>query len=351
MTTRTNTNDGTRPRPPRAASKVLQDLERLIRGGEMSALSALPTGFQPLDRFLGGGLRSGDLILIGGAQSVGKTTLALQVARNLAASARAACAYVCYEHEEMHLLQRLIALEAYLSRADARTDPISLGELRELLAGEARPGRRVEDGSIESLARQAGVGEALARVREYGGRLLLLKASGVEDDLGALREVIRALKTKSGTGLVVFVDYLQKMPVFPTPVDELDGITRVTNGLKDLALSEAVPIVAIVAADREGLRAHRLRMHHLRGSAALSYEADVVLILNNKYRVVTKKSITYNPHQAQDFRRWVVCTIEKNRSGPDLVDLEFRAAFASAAFDPVGQVVADTLIEERIEDE
>src|SRR5262249_20327094 len=134
-------------------------------------------------------------------------------------------------------------------------------------------------------------------------------------------------------------------------VDELDGITRVTNGLKDLALAEAVPVVAIVAGDREGLRAQRLRLHHLWGSAALSYEADLALILNNKYRVVSKNSITYNYHQAQEYRAWVVCTIEKNRAGPDLVDLEFRAAFASAAFDPVGRVVSDDLIEERIADE
>jgi replicative DNA helicase len=124
----------------------------------------------------------------------------------------------------------------------------------------------------------------------------------------------------------------------------------VANDLKDLALAEDVPIVAVVAADREGLRAQRVRMHHLRGSSALAYESDVTLILNNKYRIVAKKSITFNSFQAQEFRNWVVCTLEKNRSGLDLIDLEFRAYFGHAAFDPAGNVVAETLVDERIEE-
>jgi replicative DNA helicase len=81
------------------------------------------------------------------------------------------------------------------------------------------------------------------------------------------------------------------------------------------------------------------------------YESDVVLILNNKYRIVAKHSITYNVHRAQDFKNLMVCTIEKNRAGRDLVDLEFRAHFAYAAVDSMGGAVAEQLIDERIDEE
>jgi replicative DNA helicase len=106
----------------------------------------------------------------------------------------------------------------------------------------------------------------------------------------------------------------------------------------------------VVAADHEGLRTQRLRLHHLRGSTSIAYEADVTLLLNNKYRIIAKKSITYNVHQAQGFKDWIVCSLEKNRSGRDQIDLEFRAVFANAAFDPVGNVVSETLIDERIDE-
>ena len=64
-------------------------------------------------------------------------------------------------------------------------------------------------------------------------------------------------------------------------------------------------MVAIVAADKEGLKASRLRNFHLRGSSAINYEADIILILNEKYHIVAKVNIEFNPYQAQRFRDWV----------------------------------------------
>ncbi len=84
-------------------------------------------------------------------------------------------------------------------------------------------------------------------------------------------------------------------------------------------------MISIVAADKEGLKASRLRNFHLRGSSAINYEADVILILNEKYHIVAKVNIEFNPYQAQRFRDWVIVSVEKNRGGQDNVDLEFEA--------------------------
>jgi replicative DNA helicase len=336
---------------PSSATEVLWDLDQVVRRGEASALAPLPAGFLPLDRYLDGGLRSGDLILVGGAPGVGKTTLTLQMARNLVAQSTASCAYVCYEHPATFLLQRLLTLEAFLAMGNRGADALTLGELRQLLVVIGRqPSEQSDRGIGEVLGGQIGAAAALAKLQTYGDRLCLTKASGYDTDVNALRRIIRALKEKHGPRVVVFVDYLQKIPVFPAVADENDRTTQVVNDLKDLALAEEVPIVAVVAADREGLSAQRLRMHHFRGSSALAYEADVTLILNNKYRIVAKKSIAFNSHQAQEFRQWVVCTLEKNRSGLDAIDLEFRAHFAHAAFDPTGRLVVETLIDDRVEE-
>jgi len=89
------------------------------------------------------------------------------------------------------------------------------------------------------------------------------------------------------------------------PVEEAERTTTVVEGLKDLAIDASVPVLAIVAADKIGLETgRRMRVNHLRGSSALAYEADVVLILNSKYDIVARHHLTYDLHNAERFREW-----------------------------------------------
>ena len=159
------------------------------------------------------------------------------------------------------------------------------------------------------------------------------------------------LQHRAATGerpLVVVVDYLQKVPQIPEPDLETEKVTFVVSGLKDIALTCHVPLIAIVAADKEGLKASRLRNFHLRGSSAINYEADAILILNEKYQIVAKVNIEFNPYQAQRFRDWIIATLEKNRSGLDSIDLEYEKHFEFSCFDPAGRPVQEKLIEERL---
>ena len=67
---------------PRTAIDVLNDIRTKVATGELADYEPVPLGMAPLDRMLGGGLRPGELMLIGGAQGTGKTTLALQMAQH-----------------------------------------------------------------------------------------------------------------------------------------------------------------------------------------------------------------------------------------------------------------------------
>jgi replicative DNA helicase len=89
-------------------------------------------------------------------------------------------------------------------------------------------------------------------------------------------------------------------------------------------------------------------VHHLRGSSALAYEADVVLLLNDKYDVVARHHLVYDVGNAERFRDWAVLTIEKNRTGLDRIDLEFRKRFDQGRFEALGQSVTEQLIDERV---
>ena len=90
---------------------LLMSADARLRGGDRIGASIWPTGFDPLDGHLGGGLRGGELTLIGGPQGLGKTTMALQMVRNAVAAGRSAIVF-SYEHEARTLMERLIALEA-----------------------------------------------------------------------------------------------------------------------------------------------------------------------------------------------------------------------------------------------
>jgi replicative DNA helicase len=333
---------------PRSATEVLAALEVKVGTGEVLRSRPVPLGFPAIDRALGGGLRPGELLLLGGAQGTGKTTLALQMARNVAASGQAAALYVCFEHDEEYLLHRLLAAESVLPHLPETGAGVRLLDVRKEIVSAAAGG----PGLAASLITNPRLRPAVERVAGYGPFLFLMRGSPADTVIGELDTLVRGFRAANPEGaLVVFIDYLQKVPVLPEPPSEAEKVTRIVNGLKDIALANDVPFVSIVAADKDGLKAARLRHHHLRGSSALDYEADVILILNEKYSIVSKTAIEYNPHQAQRFRDWVVLSVEKNRAGANRVDLELEKLFAWSCFMPDARPVQEKLIEERLYNE
>ena len=103
-------------------------------------------------------------------------------------------------------------------------------------------------------------------------------------------------------------------------------------------------VVAIVAADSEGVRAQRLRLGHFLSTPAVVYEADIVMIMNEEYNILDQHHIAYNPHNADQMRQNVVLSLEKNRAGSDLVDLEFRKQLQFCCFRPDARRVKESLI-------
>jgi len=91
-----------------------------------------------------------------------------------------------------------------------------------------------------------------------------------------------------------------------------------------------------------------MRLADLRGSSALQYEADVGLILNNKYAILSREHMVYNPGGADAMRGWVVMSIEKNRSGRNAVDMEFALDAPHFRIVPAGDFVRDRLVDEKI---
>jgi len=322
-------------------AEVLTETDAKLRLGHTAGARVWPTGFDALDVALTGGFRSGELVLIGGPQGLGKTAMALQMLRNTVAANRSAILF-SYEHDAHGLLERLLAIEA---GAIAGTDAVSLTKIRAGFEARHSATHSIE----ERFAETVGGAEAVRALQGYGDRLHLHTSSGMHTTLDEIRRAVRDVTERDGRAPLVLVDYLQKVPVPGGPPSEDERVSVVVEQLKDLALEVGAPVVAIVAAEKGSLQAgKRMRVHDLRGSSALAYEADVVLLLNDKYDVVAKHHLVYHLGNAERFRHWVVMTIEKNRNGADHLELEFQKRFEQGRFEPEGRVVEEQLIEERV---
>ena len=338
---------------PRTLSQVLKEVDEMVVQGELDEYLPLPTGFDQIDRITGGGLRKTELVLLGGPQGIGKTITALQMARNLALNESTYAFYISYEHSEVHLLNRLLCLESVNGGlADRGTTGLRLKDLHNIVVSQRAREWVRHDGNIglnQILAQHPKTTKSLETINRYADRLILMKASPAVTTLNSIRDMVRQMVEVTDGKVVLFIDYLQKVAIHPErATDEGEKVTIVVEGLKDIAMTFNIPVLAIVAADREGLKSKRLHLYHLRGSSALDYECDIAIIMNNKFHILSKDHVAFNPYKSESFRDWVVFTIEKNRAGRAMIDVEFQLKAQHFCFVPKGNLVEQKLIDEKI---
>jgi replicative DNA helicase len=294
---------------------------------------SVPTGFGVLDQALEGGLRTGDLTVVGGTPGVGKTTLVLQMARNIAMAGKRVV-FACYDHDETSLLTRLLMLElGDLTEGSIESASRTRARVRAVARGETTLG--------EELSGNLLLRAAHGRLQAYGDRLWLQSASRTTTGLEELSTAARQV----GSGGTLFVDYMQKVPSVDSASEDV-RIDHVAAALKEIALEHNVAVVAVVVGDQIGLSVRRIRIQHMRGASGVAYESDVILMLNEKYLAVSKRHSAFDAVAAESFKRRIVVSVDKNRHGPGGIDLEFRKEFLHFRFDPDGGYVDEQLIDD-----
>lgn len=232
------------------------------------------TGFEALDRALGGGLRDGELALLAGPPGVGKSVLCLQWARHLARRGGRAVV-LCYDLPPGALVARLLGLELR-EHTEARGD-VAPDELEELMARL----RDLDSGALhvsEAVASHPMLVAAEAALAEYGDRLVFLGGGLRRGEAADLATVLAA--AGSAVPTTVFVDYLDRMPAARTPHD--DAIELAVADLKDLALDRQVAVVAVATVEVPAFRSGLLGLHHLGRARMPAYEADLVLGMTDR---------------------------------------------------------------------
>jgi replicative DNA helicase len=314
-----------------SVGRLLDELvHRTARGG--LSVDPVATGFDPLDLLLDGGFLPDELVLLGGRPGVGKTLTALQWARNAAGAGRPV-AIVCFEHDPFDLLARLLVQE--VATLAPELDETAVTELRRAVSDLTLG--RIDAASVDRRHPMLGEGAASLRDNTPGLRLL---GGTARTDLGELRRI----GEQAGAGALVVVDYLQKIPVSGSP-DLHEQVVRAVEGLKDLAVTHNLTVLALAAASQSGVAARRVRLEHLRGADALAHECDIGLVLNEKSTATASRHLDFDLRKLEASRHQLLLSVEKNRRGASDLHLEFRKDFTRFRVDPSGSFATDTLVD------
>lgn len=200
----------------------------------------LITGFKFLDDRIQ--IRPGNLVVVGATPGSGKTSLALGIAFQVAATKS-----VLFDSEEM-------TIEELTENAMAFKTGIKLDRIAN---------RQLTNPEMEECA---------AAVRSRGDRLRIVSCGNV----AALAAKARAMKQNGGLDLIV-VDYLQLMD--GPGSGDVERISNVSRALKMLAQELMVPVIALSQFSREGAVGGRPLLRHLRGSGSIEQDANIVVFL------------------------------------------------------------------------
>ena len=251
-------------------------------------LRGLPTGFIDLDKLLSG-LQKSDLVILASRPSVGKTSLAMDLARQTAIKNRAKVGIFSLEMSKEQLVDRLICAEANVSLWKMRTGQLS---------------DREEDDDFGRISYAMG---ALADSSIY-----------IDDspncNVMEIRTKCRRLQSEHGLDLVI-IDYLQLMEGRSQRSDNrVQEVAEITRSLKGLARELNVPVVALSQLSRavEQTKPAIPKLAHLRESGSIEQDADVVMFI---YRKAADRN--YDIDSLNDFERHVAeIHIAKHRNGP-----------------------------------
>jgi replicative DNA helicase len=261
-------------------------IEKLHQGDGMTR--GVPTGFQELDNILSG-LQKSDLIIVGARPSLGKTTLALDMARNVAMKHKLPVGIFSLEMSREQIVDRLIAAESGVPLWKLRT------------------------GKIKNDADFQLIQTTLDRLSDAPVYI----DDTPSPNIMQMRAMARRLQIEHGLSLLV-VDYLQLIAPRTNSDNMVQQVTEISRGLKALARELNVPVLAVSQLSRAvDQRDNKMpRLSDLRESGSIEQDADVVMFLYRKDRERFDL-----PPEEQNIAQ---VSIAKHRNGPlGMTNLQF----------------------------
>jgi replicative DNA helicase len=272
-------------------SETMDHIERLASRAQ--DVTGVPTGFTDLDYLLSG-MQKGNLLLVAARPSMGKSTLAVNMAQHVSQHEQLPVVLFSLEMSWMEIVQRMIC-------AEARVDT-----------------RKIRSGQMQE-AEWRRVSQAVGRLAE--APMYIDDTPSI--NMGEIRAKCRRLKAKEGNLGLVVVDYIQLMQSTRRTENRVQEVSDISRSLKILAKELDVPVVAVSQLSRQpeqtgGGKPRKPRLADLRESGALEQDADVVMFV---YRE------DYYDKESEK-RGEAEIIVEKHRNGPtDTVNLAFLGQY------------------------
>ena len=259
-------------------TQVVERIQELHDRDNPTDITGIPTGYHDLDQKTSG-LQAGDLIIVAGRPSMGKTSLALNMAEHVALEVGMPVAVFSMEMGGQQLAMRLLASVGKLDQTRVRTG-------------------RLNDDEWNRLS------FALGRLHEAPIHIDETAALNPID----LRARARRLHRQCGKLGLIVIDYLQLMSATSNGENRATEISEISRSLKSLAKELAVPVIALSQLNRslEQRPNKRPVMSDLRESGAIEQDADVIMFI---YR-----DEVYNPDTQDKGTAEII--IGKQRNGP-----------------------------------
>lgn len=275
-------------------SDAFERIDTLHKHGAQQ--SGLKSGYPDLDKILTGFQKS-DLIVLAARPSVGKTTLALDVARQVAITNKASVAVFSLEMSKDQLVDRMLCAESNVSLWKMRSGKLSDSE---------------NDNDF------AKIGEGMGRLSEAPIFIDDTASCSIMD----VRSKARRLQVEKGLDMII-IDYLQLMEGRSNKSDNrVQEIAEISRGLKGIARELNVPIIALSQLSRavEAIKPAIPKLAHLRDSGSIEQDADIVMFI---YRKAADRN--YNRDELSPEERYKgEIHVAKHRNGPTgQVDLFF----------------------------
>lgn len=257
---------------------AFERIDRLHR--EENVLRGVPTGFADLDNILAG-LQKSDLVILAARPSIGKTTLALDIARHAGTKLKIPVGIFSLEMSSDQLIDRMLAAQAGVDLWRLRT------------------GRLRSDPDNNDFQK---IGDAMGVLSEAP---IFIDDTATANVL-EMRTMARRLQAEHKLGLII-IDYLQLMEGRRTE-NRVQEISEISRSLKNLAREINIPILALSQLSRavESRSPQIPKLSDLRESGSIEQDADVVLFL---YREDREKPDTPN-------KNIVEVIVSKHRNGP-----------------------------------
>ncbi len=251
-------------------------------------LRGLPTNFIDLD-FKLSGLQKSDLIVIAARPSVGKTSLALDIARKVALLDKVPVAIFSLEMSKDQLVDRMICAEAGIDLWKLRT------------------GNLTDKGENDDFTK---ISRALGELSEAS---IFIDDDAITNVL-SIKSKARRLQMEKGLGLII-IDYLQLMEGTGNEDSRTQEVAKITRALKGIARELDVPVVALSQLSRAvemGGGPAFPKLAHLRESGSIEQDADVVMFIYRK----TADSYFKNKDLTPQEEKIAEINIAKHRNGP-----------------------------------